>query len=974
MGLTSCGSDLPPPVAEAYAALPHDLDYNFDVKPILSDKCFACHGPDPGTRKGNLRLDLAGDDPALTEEERRTRARALEGELQHRVLSDEPEVMMPPPESQLTLTDAERALLIKWADTGGAYRDHWAFQSPEPVEVPRVNDWGRNPIDAFVYERLQQEGLSPSAPATAATLLRRATLTLTGLPPTAGELSGFTVNDYERLIDTLLVRPAYGERMAAHWMDIARYADSDGYLDDKHRELWPYRDWVIRTFNENLPYDDFVTQQLAGDMLPEASEETTLATTFNRLHKRNSEAGIVFEEARVEYVADRTLTLGKAFLGLSIECAQCHDHKYDPVSQQDYYSTFAMFNSTAELGTAVYGPDQTPGPALLLSDARQDSIIDYIEGLIAKEEAELPRTKAASAPDVAAAPGGVYVPFDRFGGAVDGKERTTPLVGAAVSTVKLTEPAVGPGRRGQALYLTEFTHLALPEGVGWRDRHEPWTVSLSLRPDTVYEEVGVLYHNEELRLGLKGYSLHLIDNRLRVIMAHSYPNNAVQLTTTAALPVGEWTDVVVTYDGSSRAAGFRVFIDGQLAGITVEYDNLYKGILYEYDIHTYGFRGLEIGTKAKSKLALGLGIDELRIFNRDLSQPNGQIPHTLTALRGRLNDTLNAIPEIMVMGDLPEPRPTYVLDRGMYDAPTTPVEAGVPEAVYPWRDGWPRNRLGLARWVTAANHPLTARVFVNRIWALHFGRGLVETTEDFGNQGSLPTHPALLDWLARWFVDSDWNVKALHRLILTSETYRQQSAADKALRERDPDNELLARGPSFRLSAEMIRDNALAATGLLDRKLGGPSVYPYQPAGLWDELSDKHWRYQYPELTPENRYRRSLYTYRKRSAIHPGQLIFDAPDNSVCSVRRPRSNTPLQALVLLNDPQFSEAAEALAERLSDGGRRTPTEQVREGFVRLTGHAPSEAELALLLDYYNAEGDLAGTLHAVMNTTDFYTLR
>ena len=973
MGLTSCGPDLPPPVAEAYAALPQDLDYNFDVKPILSDKCFACHGPDPGTRKGNLRLDLAGDDPALTEEERRTRAHALEGELQHRVVSDSPELMMPPPESQLTLTDEERAALIKWADTGGAYRDHWAFQSPEPAEVPRMHDWGRNPIDAFVYERLQREGLRPSAPAAAATLLRRATLTLTGLPPTAGELRGFTVNDYGRLIDTLLIRPTYGERMAAHWMDVARYADTDGYLDDKHRELWPYRDWVIRAFNENLPYDDFVTQQLAGDMLPTASKETTLATTFNRLHKRNSEAGIVFEEARVEYVADRTLTLGKAFLGLSIECAQCHDHKYDPVSQRDYYRTFAMFNSTAELGTAVYGPDQTPGPALLLSDARQDSIIEYIEGLIAEQEAKLSAYDSLSVPDAARAPGGVYASFDRFGG--QGKHRTTDLVGATDRTLTVAEPRVGPGRRGKALYLNEFTHLAFPEKVGWRDRHQPWSIAVALRPDTVYEDVGVLYHNEELRLGLKGYSLHLVGNRLRVIMAHSYPNNAIQLTTTAPLPTREWTDVLVTYDGSSRAEGFHLFLDGQPAAVTVEYDNLYKGILYEYDVHTYGFRGLEIGTKAKSKLALGLGIDELRVFDRDLSQPNGRTSETLTTLRGRLNDTLNAIPEIMVMGDLPEPRPTYVLDRGMYDAPTTPVEAGVPEAVYPWRDEWPRNRLGLARWVTAPDHPLTARVFVNRVWALHFGRGLVETTEDFGNQGSLPSHPVLLDWLARWFVDSGWDVKALHRLILTSATYRQQSAANEALRERDPNNELLARGPSFRLSAEMIRDNALAATGLLDRKVGGPSVYPYQPAGLWDELSDKHWRYRYPELTPENRYRRSLYTYRKRSAIHPGQLIFDAPDNSVCSVRRSRSNTPLQALVLLNDPQFTEAAEALAERLFDGGHRTPTEQLREGFLRLTGLPPSEAELALLLDYYGAEeGNLAGALHAVMNTTDFYTLR
>lgn len=974
--LYGCGPDLPPEAAEAYAALPEHVDYNFDVKPILSDKCFACHGPDPGTRMGGLRLDTDPNSPLLTPEEATTRARALEGELVSRLLSHEPERMMPPPESNLELTQREVAVLTKWAKQGGDYAPHWAFQPPEEVAVPPLNDWTRNPIDAFVYERLAREGLAPSKEADAHTLLRRAALTLTGLPAGEDLLEGFTVNDYERAVDSLLASPAYGERMAAHWMDVARYADSDGYLDDKHRRLWPYRDWVIGAFNENLPYDQFVTQQLAGDLLPDATKETKLATTFNRLHKRNSEAGIVFEEARVEYVADRTLTLGKAFLGLSIECAQCHDHKYDPVSQQDYYSTFAMFNSTAELGTAVYGLDQTPGPALLLSDERQDSIIDYIKGLIAAEEEELEGGSRLSVVEAErGATPGVWIDFDRWS-TVDGKHRRTPVRGAATARqVVVREPGTGPGHGGgRALYLQEFTHLSLPDSTGWRDRHQPWTIGLALYPDSLYSEAGVLYHNEELRLGLKGYSLHLEDNRLRVVMAHSWPNNAIELITEGALPQGEWTDVVVTYDGSSRAEGFGVYFDGKRMPVEVRYDNLYKGILYEYDVHTYGFRGLELGTKSKSKLALGLGIDNLRFYDRDLSLPYGERKlAAMTALRGRLNDTLNAIPEIMVMGDLPEPRPTYVLDRGMYDAPTTPVEPGVPEAVMPWREEWPRNRYGLARWVTAAEHPLTARVFVNRVWALHFGRGLVETTEDFGNQGALPSHPALLDWLATWFVDSGWDVKALHRLIVTSATYRQDSGAGDALRERDPDNELLARGPAFRLPAEVIRDQALAASGLLNSTIGGPSVYPYQPDGLWDELSDKSWRYQYPGLTEEDRYRRTLYTFRKRSAIHPTQLIFDAPDNSVCTVRRPRSNTPLQALVLLNDPTYREAATALAEELQATGASTK-ELIRDGYRRLTTRQPSEEELTLLLDYHERGGDLPSVLHAIMNTNDFYTLR
>jgi mono/diheme cytochrome c family protein len=968
--LFGCAPELPDEVAMAYAILPETLDYNFDVKPILSDKCFACHGPDPETRMAGLRLDVGKNDSSLSPDEHRTRVRALKGELVRRMLTDDPEEVMPPPEANLTLSPHEIAVLTKWAKSGGPHAEHWAFTPPGEVAAPPLPDWGHNEIDAFVHQRLEREGLAISREAARSVLLQRATLAATGLPPDPALPAVYEQYGYEVLVDSLLARPAYGERMAAYWMDVARYADSDGYLDDKHRRVWPWRDWVIRAFNNDLPYDQFITQQLAGDLMPGADKQTTLATTFNRLHKRNSEAGIVFEEARVEYVADRTLTLGRAFLGLSIECAQCHDHKYDPVSQRDYYATFAMFNSTAELGTAIYGPDQTPGPALLLSDERQDSIIAYIEQLIAAEEGKLGQP-AVTVPDIVTAKDGIHLDFDRF--AADGiKHYSTPLRGGGGTSIRIREPGIGSGLNGRALYLTEFTHLRFPDKVGWFDRHQPFTVSLALKPDSLYAEAGILYHNEELRLGLKGYSLHLDSNRVRVVMAHSWPNNAIEVRTRDPLPRGEWSRLTMTYDGSSRAEGLRIFVDGERVATTTVYDSLYKGILYEYDIHTYGFRGLEIGTKAKSKLALGLGIDEVAIFPRDLSTTQ-QAPATLTALRGRLNDSLNAIPEIMVMGDLPEPRPTYILDRGMYDAPTTEVAPGVPEVVLPWRKEWPRNRYGLTRWVTDPANPLTARVWVNRVWAMHFGRGLVETTEDFGNQGALPSHPELLDWLAAWFVRSGWDTKALHRLILTSATFRQHSGASDRLNELDPENVLLARGPRFRLPAEMIRDKALASGGLLNRSVGGPSVYPYQPGGLWDELSDKSWRYVYPGLDDAGRYRRSLYTFRKRTATHPVSLIFDAPDNSVCTVRRPRSNTPLQALVLLNDPEYLEAATALAERLHAGGG-TPSDKLRKAYQMLTARAPDEEELALLVDYYDSGVDLPVVLHSIMNTTDFYTLR
>ena len=1014
-----CSPELPEDIALIYQDLPENIDFNFHVKPILSDKCFACHGPDAANRQTDLRLDKAENAFQPSAEGGGRRAihpgKPQRSELINRIFSSNEEEQMPPPESHLTLSDRDKAILFKWVEQGAEYKPHWSFIPPQKNGLPKNEqaDWAKNEIDHFILQKLEEEGLEPTATAQKEILLRRLSFALTGLPPTLEEIDAFLSDPspeaYENQIDRLLAHPAYGERMAMTWMDVARYADSDGYLDDKHRDFSPWRDWVIQAFNNNMPYDQFVTWQLAGDLLPDASRESILATAFNRLHRKNSEAGIVFEEFRTEYVADRTLTLGKAFLGLTLECARCHDHKYDPVSQEDYYRMFGFFNSTMELGTAVYGPDQTPGPSLLLSSQEQEAIADFLQRSIAESEEKLEARKNSigtalekwiekpddirkellqgEKDDLIA-----RLPFDQFLPTGSPTIFSTPVRGEKNQPISVREPIVGEGFKGQALFLNDYTQITLPEKVGWFERTQPFSISLALNPDTLYEEVGIFYHCENLRLGLKGYSLHLDHNKLRFVIAHSWPQNAIQVSTNSALPIDQWTHITITYDGSSRASGLRIYLDGQLASVEVDYDHLYKGILFKWDIHTYGFQGFMLGKRDKMKTFLGGGIDELYIYQRELSAlealhlfnpaaatavvEQAQLPTSqamlkahytqrhdvhLAALRDSLqrqreglNQHLDSIPEIMVMGDLPEPRPTFVLDRGNYDAPTKRVEPGVPEAVLPYQEELPENRLGLAQWMFDPQHPLTARVFVNRVWQMHFGRGLVRTADDFGSQGALPTHPELLDWLAVAFRESGWDIKQLHKLILMSATFQQSSRVGPDLLEKDPDNLLLARGPTFRMQAEMVRDNALAISGLLVKKIGGHSVYPYQPEGLWDELSNKSWRYPYLQEPGEGLYRRSLYTIWKRTSPPPSMLIFDAPDRSTCTVTREATSTPLQALVLLNDPQYLEAARLLAERLLTKGLNDPKRFLQQAFRQITGLSPDTREMSILQAYYEVE--------------------
>ncbi|MGB3585233.1 MAG: DUF1549 domain-containing protein, partial [Tunicatimonas sp.] len=635
-----CGSDKPAEIVEAEQKLPEVIDFNFHVKPILSDRCYACHGPDKENQEADLRLDLAEEAYAVLASDQ---GRAIvPGKLNHsevyrRIISDDPEEMMPPPESHLKLTVEEKAILIKWIEQGAEYKPHWAFIQPEKIEPPTTENesWTVSPVDHFVLDRLEREGLTPAPEAEKETLIRRLSFDLTGLPPTLEEVDQFVADSspdaYEKLVDRLLQSPAYGERMATNWMDVARYADSDGYLDDKHRDFSPWRDWVIKAFNENMPYDQFATWQLAGDLIPNPTQESVLATAFNRLHKKNSEAGIVFEEYRQEYVADRVATLGQAFMGLSLECARCHDHKYDPISQEDFYKVSGFFNSTQEIGTPVYGPDQTPGPSLLLSSEEQENIIDFVSEKIDKLETKLDQQKTS--------PGKSYenwtannaltesslqrqinkdlvahYPFDNVT-----EKSTSPNLVDRRKPAQLRDPIIKEGKKGNAFFVSDYNAVSLGEKVGWYERTEPFSVSLWLYPDTVYKEVGVFYHCEDLRLGYKGYSLHLADNHLQFIMAHSWPYNSLQLTTQTALPSKEWSLVTITYDGSSQAEGVKLYVNGQPTSVNVDQDNLYKGILFEEDIHTYGFHGFTLGQRTHIIPFKDGGIDEIKIYDRALT-------------------------------------------------------------------------------------------------------------------------------------------------------------------------------------------------------------------------------------------------------------------------------------------------------------------------------------------------------------------
>jgi hypothetical protein len=1009
LGLCSCGPDLKDGVAEAYAGLPETIDYNFHVKPILSDRCFACHGPDAQNQQAGLRLDTEEGAYAALESGNGVAIRpgSLTGsEMIHRINSTDPEVIMPTPESNLSLTDREIAILTKWVEQGAEYKPHWAFVPPERPAIPEAGaEWAHNEIDRFIARRLEQEGIAPAPEAERPYLIRRLYFDLNGLPPRPEELDYWMAADtehwYEALVDTLLARPAYGERMSTHWMDVARFADSEGYLDDFHHALWPYRDWVIEAYNDNMPYDRFVEWQLGGDLLDNPTVAQRLATTFNRNHKQNSEGGIIPEEFRVEYVADRTNTVGTAFMGLTVACARCHDHKYDPFSQANYFQLFGFFNNTVERGDGIFGYNalengqmvenhlaMNAGPTLPLPDAETERIRDHLLAMIERKEEELSALPAHPAP----APPPTLSELQRY--VQDQTVNYLTFDGqplrdhSAASELKYNNLELVPGRIGSAVELS--SDRCVTEGLASRfERSDPFTVSFWIMTPTFFEEGHVLYNSNDRIQGYRGWDVIVDSNRVHLRLNHAHPYQSIDLRVDEPLREGEWAHFTWSYDGSGEADGMRIYRDGQGVEPTVIRDHLVRSTRPYLDTRAtvYAhYKGLTIGGRHYDDDFAGGRIDELRVLKVEAgdlvarylyADPLGEftigedggelaeyhrlhrdadrraIREELRALRAREVETIDTVREIMVMGDDTRVRPTYILERGVYDAHGEQVSPDVPQTMLPWPDSLPKNRLGLGRWLTHRDHPLTSRVAVNQLWYLMFGRGIVETVEDFGNQGALPTHPELLDYLAVDFRESGWDVKALMRKLVTSATYRQSSVIRPELKEKDPENYLLARGPRYRRSAEMVRDNALAVSGLLDDSVGGASVFPYQPEGLWAEVISHPFFPKYRVDSTNGIYRRSLYSFWKRNAPPPAMLVFDASLRSECQVRRQRSNTPLQALVLLNDPQMIEACRVLASNTL-AEHQSEREAARQIFRNLIGRVPTTNELEIITQFYEHE--------------------
>lgn len=946
------------------------LSYSRDVLPILSDKCFKCHGPDAGSRMADLRLDQReaatakrGEAAAIVPGN--PEASLLVQRINHR------EYPMPPTDSGKSLSAKEIETLTQWIKEGAVYERHWAFNPlSKSVAVPSIEGaWPRNDIDRFILARLIAERLGPSPEANRSCWLRRVTFDLIGLPPTEAEIDAFLWDQspqaYERVVDRLLASPHFGERMATEWLDAARYGDSYGYQSDLLMPMWPYRDWVVRAFNANKPYDQFLTEQLAGDLLPEATRDQRLATAFNRLHRQSNEGGSIALEFLTEYAADRVDTFGTAVLGLTLSCARCHDHKFDPITQKEFYGLFAYFNSIQEYGLLL-STEIVPTPSLLLPTREQE--IKYAELLEADDKAwaTLERLQRPGPPaEIGPQPLidlrarlSLDEPADRLVSA-DGKTQA--------SSLGKLEPVEGV--LGKAVRLDGENGIAV-RGLPARERWEPFSWSFWVRDPQAKSPVVLLHRTGGTDVGFCGFDLMLEDGYLTARVFRHWPGNAIAVRTRDRIPKVDWTQIGWTWDGSGRADGLRLYVNGLEASTSVLVDRLWKKI-HAYGDHGPGGGDWTFGVRFRDAGFKGGSLDEICFSDRVLSAnemrglfeglkaeggpvyqgpaPNPDVEAARTEVQKTqraLTEFEEGIREISVMAETPDPIPAYLLARGAYDAARTEenrVERHVPAWLGPIPESEKNDRLALARWATSEDHPLTARVAVNRLWQMLFGRGLVETSENFGVQGSQPTHPELLDYLARRFVDSKWNVKAMLRSIVLSATYRQDSRRnDESI--ADPENKLLSRGPSGRLSAEMLRDSALAAAGLLVRKVGGEPENPYQPAGLWQENNTMS--PPFVQSKGEGLYRRSLYTTWKRTTPAPNMLLFDANGRESCAVRRPSTNTPLQSLALLNDIQFVEAARVLAEALM---KLNGADHVRlhSGFRRLAGRRPTESEIELL---------------------------
>jgi hypothetical protein len=1167
-----------------------EVDFNHDIRPILSDKCYKCHGPDAKNQKSDFRIDSFEE---ATKEHNGivglTPGNLEESEIHWRIHSDDTIDVMPPPESKLPLTAEEKKLLDQWIREGGKYEGHWSFQPlPPSVDVPASSHPApRNEIDHFIADRLQASPLHPSPETDKPTWLRRVTFDLTGLPPSLEERSSFladtSTDAYEKVVNRLLATDAYAERMTSEWMDVARYSDTYGYQQDRNREVWPWRDWVINSFRKNQPYDQFVTEQIAGDLLPEATRDQILATCFNRLHSQKVEGGSVPEEFRIEYVADRVHTFGTAFLGLSFECTRCHDHKYDPITQKDYFSLSAFFNNIDEAGLYSFMTPSVPTPTLELRDLPSDQAIKNAEAELQKvlraEESKMQAVNWLSSvkrktlgeavyfskdlPGATAEPVDIssYSPalwldanephatsgqwLDKSGNnhhatklvspsvqlhkpsglkvmryqankmdshefkeitnirtvfwvmsktagnagsplshstlyhfyshgnkfwhpnhthdhVKKGKLRINGIAGnensnypeklAVVSLVtagdvtanrlgkdrnhggkynwdgevgellifskplqqndiekieqhllqkwkinqkteelfggplaylsfdnrngnqypNLANPAKNastnqnnkqvPGKSGKGIQFSGDDTMSFPQEFGNFNRHQTFSMAFWIKPTEFLERAVVLKRSQAWTdAGSRGYEILIEDGRLSPALIHFWPGNAIRIQSKKKLPLHEWTHVTLTYDGSSKAQGLQLFENGTPAEVETVRDHLTREITgggspflaFAERMRDRGFKNgmmdeffLYDRVLTPSEIAKLAGItetvnpaDEISIFFQTAHPPTRNQFLSLEKARRDYGNQRQKIQEIMVMKEMPGLRETHILERGHYANRGQVVDRASPEILPPFPKGEPVNRLGLARWLTSADHPLMARVTVNRYWQMIFGQGLVSTSEDFGLQGKPPSHPDLLDWLARDFISSGWNMHHLLKKMVLSAAYRQESKILPTAAESDPENILLSRAPTYRLPAEMIRDSLLAYSGLLHKKTGGRSTKPYDLKASFKPMN--------PDGAP-NVYRRSVYTFWKRTAPTPVMMAMDASKRDVCAVRRERTDSPTQSLIMLNGTQFVETARATADALIQAhGTNKPDLLIEEAFLRLTNRKPEPKEADIL---------------------------
>ncbi len=935
--------------------------FNRDVRPILGEYCFHCHGPDPGSRKEGLRFDRQEGFFADRENTGPTvvKGHPEKSPLYERITATDPDDIMPPPKEHKKLKPAEIAVLKKWIEQGAEWQPHWAFISPVKPEIPPDTT---HPVDAFVREKLAAAGLQPSPQADKRTLARRVSLDLTGLPPTPEMVEAF-VNDpapdaYEKLVDQLLASPRYGEHRGRYWLDAARYGDTHGLHIDNYREIWPYRDWVINAFNKNEHFDQFTVEQLAGDLLPNPTKEQLIATGFHRCNITTAEGGTIPEENFANYAKDRVETTSWVWLGLTSNCAVCHDHKFDPITQKDFYAMTAFFRNTVQDHTDRNVRDTAP-------------ILVLPQGDDAKRFEAIPAEIAATNAQVAERQKALAVEFEQWQATATAEAiENATYTDSLLAQMSLNE---GTGHSAKAFVGGKLRAYALPQNLVWKpdgksgpaaqvadgssielgelgdfDKDQAFSASAWFFRPGASNSPGAILARMDKTDGYRGWDIFYAGNEIAVHIVNKWQGDALKVATTdeAGKP-DQWRHVAITYNGSGKASGVQIYVNGRLRKLRVETDQL-KSTIRTKEPLMVGRRGGggEVFTGAVQDVRLYSGVlsakqilaiaelpDLRTILAKSLDQRSPEekqrmltffstgdpesstLQAKVAALETEKTEIQKRSPVTHIQAERPNSQPmARLLNRGQYDQPKDELKPAVIAALNPMPDGAPGNRLGLAQWLVAKENPLTARVTVNRFWQELFGAGLVKSAQDFGIMSEPPSHPELLDWLAVDFRDNGWDVKRLMRQLVTSETYKQTASVTPELLARDPDNRLLSRAPRFRMDAEMLRDYALSASGLLSAKIGGPSVRPYQPPGVWEAVampgSDTG---VYKRDTGEALYRRGLYTFWKRSAPPASLEVFNAPSREACTVRRERTNTPLQALVTLNDPQFVEAARNLAQ-------------------------------------------------------------